>query len=766
MPCILEIGDRVVLRSEGGPPEAEYALFDAGEIELQATEPGIVREVGYRSTAADAIRRMEQSGITLPLALDAGVAMIPGLAVAYARGPAVRRVAPLLGASELFEGGAYDAELRRYEGAWLDLPALALDSEISRASTLLQALHLMALLHEVPPSATVLLSTREHAMDRRPGERSYRRVPLDNAASVPEALRTLAARIHARPKERDDGPGRAAVLEALRARASVSPDPQAQDRFAAIEAAMAIRERPSRGPLADPELWLLEEQLSAGNASGVIERIDDIERKRGRHPATAYLRSRASLLTGRDSPAAIAERAGALAMSMSSFNELELLAAEAWAAAGQLRRAAPFARDLMEDPSSHEELRARALHVLEAADRAGQLGSVPPPPPKPQSKISTLPPPPRPSNLPPATRASLMPPMDLTLDPPQRGEDEAMIGPAPVTPLDSDLTMKAQSPSTVPPPRRHPQLGHSSAPPRPTAPLPMPAGSRAPWTDEPPVEAVIPTAPRTGFRTNLTPKEMPSRAIAGAGQVAWPMTRTVPGVAPPDDPSPQRLPHVSAWPVAAVEEKTPPSGPAPAPAPSLAPGRPSTEFMRGASQPPYRFDSPTAHAHIPRPPSSPPPGPLAEAAEHLSMPQGLSGPARPIDFVPATVLDARVHFTYLARELGREYRLQHSIELRADVSGIEAVQAQLLERYPTGNVHTLEDALDVRRHGAFLSETVARGLGGFWVDIAPSDFGYWAMVVPPETRVWPFGRVLRFITRGHKERDLVSYYLELRTRVR
>jgi hypothetical protein len=33
-------------------------------------------------------------------------------------------------------------------------------------------------------------------------------------------------------------------------------------------------------------------------------------------------------------------------------------------------------------------------------------------------------------------------------------------------------------------------------------------------------------------------------------------------------------------------------------------------------------------------------------------------------------------------------------------------------------------------------------------------------------RVWPFGRVLRFVVMGHKERDLVSYYLDLEARAR
>jgi hypothetical protein len=33
-------------------------------------------------------------------------------------------------------------------------------------------------------------------------------------------------------------------------------------------------------------------------------------------------------------------------------------------------------------------------------------------------------------------------------------------------------------------------------------------------------------------------------------------------------------------------------------------------------------------------------------------------------------------------------------------------------------------------------------------------------------RVWPFGRVMRFVAMGHKERDLVSYFLELDSRAR
>ena len=58
----------------------------------------------------------------------------------------------------------------------------------------------------------------------------------------------------------------------------------------------------------------------------------------------------------------------------------------------------------------------------------------------------------------------------------------------------------------------------------------------------------------------------------------------------------------------------------------------------------------------------------------------------------------------------------------------------------------------------------ARTFDAFWVDIGPSDVGYWAMVVPPGTRVWPFGRILRLIAMQHNERILVSYFLELQVR--
>jgi len=191
--------------------------------------------------------------------------------------------------------------------------------------------------------------------------------------------------------------------------------------------------------------------------------------------------------------------------------------------------------------------------------------------------------------------------------------------------------------------------------------------------------------------------------------------------------------------------------------------------MRGASQPPFRSDFPPPM--VPGlgagRPLAPPDDAPVEFAEHLSLPPGLHGQPPPREGgIPKTVLEARIAFTFLSRELGREYRNRYRVELRTDVASIEAMQRFLHERFAEGAPKTTDDALELRRHGAFLSEILARRLGAYWTDIGPSELGYWAMVAPPSTRVWPFGRVLRYVAMGHRERDLVSYFLELQSRVR
>jgi len=177
-------------------------------------------------------------------------------------------------------------------------------------------------------------------------------------------------------------------------------------------------------------------------------------------------------------------------------------------------------------------------------------------------------------------------------------------------------------------------------------------------------------------------------------------------------------------------------------------------FAKGISRPAFRAVTTN---------STPPQLALGklELAEHFEDP---TPPATLADARVRAAYDARLQCTAMARELGMLYRTQHGIELRSDVATLEAIQAELIGRYHETGIRTVAAMLDLRRHGAFLSEMIARTLRATWLDVTPKELGHWTMFVPPDTRVWPFARVLRFVTMGSKERDLVAYYLELHAR--
>jgi hypothetical protein len=177
-------------------------------------------------------------------------------------------------------------------------------------------------------------------------------------------------------------------------------------------------------------------------------------------------------------------------------------------------------------------------------------------------------------------------------------------------------------------------------------------------------------------------------------------------------------------------------------------------FGKGISRPAFRAVTTN---------STPPPLVIGK----LEIAETFEDPPRPPSLADARVrgaYEARMQCTVMARELGMLYRTQHSIELRNDLASLEAVQAELVARYHETGVRTVSAMLDLRRHGAFLSEMIARSVHGTWLEVSPSELGHWTMFVPPDTRVWPFARVLRFVTMGSKERDLVAYFLELHAR--
>ena len=192
--------------------------------------------------------------------------------------------------------------------------------------------------------------------------------------------------------------------------------------------------------------------------------------------------------------------------------------------------------------------------------------------------------------------------------------------------------------------------------------------------------------------------------------------------------------------------------------------RVSTRYMRGASMPPMASDAPP---RIPRAPVVPRVDiDEPELVETLALPRGAQDGAHDPNAIPTTPLEARVRFTLEARELARKYRHDHGVELRVDARTVTAMQRHIIEGFPSRLVRTADEARDAEMHGALLSELIARLLDGEWVDIAPTELGYWTMSVPGRDgttmkRVWPFGRVLRCIASGGED-DLVGFFRHLR----
>jgi hypothetical protein len=155
----------------------------------------------------------------------------------------------------------------------------------------------------------------------------------------------------------------------------------------------------------------------------------------------------------------------------------------------------------------------------------------------------------------------------------------------------------------------------------------------------------------------------------------------------------------------------------------------------------------------------------ADLIETLSLPRGASEANFDATAFPRSPLDARIRFTMDSRELARRYRHDDGVELRLESRTLVAMQRRLAQGFAGRSVSTPEEAREAELHGALLSELFARLLDAEWIDVAPSELGYWAMTVPAKAggakRVWPFGRVLRFIASGGED-DLVDFFKKLR----
>jgi hypothetical protein len=268
--CALRIGDVIVLRSDGGAPEAEYALFDEGDVELTTTSGRTLRETSYRTTVGAARDRMRFAGVSTEMANETARVMRRDLATRYARGAIAWKVAEHLGPAELFDGQTFSSTTRRYLGRWLDLEALAVDARILRATTAIQALHLIALLDECDDRIPVVLTTGEIAKMLPTGQRTYRRCDVSHAAGLAAALEKVHKNPFPRTSTRDQGRGLDHLLDIVRRKMSLAGSPSAQSRLLKVERALTMRDRPKSGPLASPELWALETRLSLGDHNDVV----------------------------------------------------------------------------------------------------------------------------------------------------------------------------------------------------------------------------------------------------------------------------------------------------------------------------------------------------------------------------------------------------------------------------------------------------------------------------------------------------------------
>jgi len=593
----LRLGERVVTRCGDGLLAAEYALFDATQTVLRATDPVTIREAGYMTTAREALGHLAAVGVTPEFAAEAAAAIPLATLTTYARGSAARAVASKLGPHEIFDGAIYSAVSQRYEGAWLDLRSLSSALNVPSAPLILQALHLASALAEVTPTTPIMLSTATATRDKRPGERTHFRVILNATRGLVRALKQLMP--SPRPIEIDatsDRRLREVLLSRVRERMSPEADPRVRAHLSLLEQMLETDHTPI-GPLADPELREIERQLANGNVDGVAERLDALEELHGPVSGIRYLRARAALLQGEEPPRAVAQTMSKLAQEESGFHEAVLVAARAWLAAGEDAHARYFARRVADNSGAPDNERLDALEILDST---------------------------------PGTNQSQMPP-----------------------PMEPVSAASAAARTAVVRAPRFPSLGEMAP-----------------------------------------PQEIPATT----------------SMSPP-----------AVW----------------QPPPRIEPRQKRTA---------WRYDP--------------------ELAESLSLPFGATEQLLGLNEVPNTPLKARVAMTRLARDLARDYRLWYTKSLRCDVLAVDAIQQHLTRRFAGASISDPAIAWELRRHGAFLSEILARALGSEWVDVAPSEPGYWAMLIPPSSRSWPIGRVYRFVALGHRERDLVSYYLDHEARAR
>jgi hypothetical protein len=210
----------------------------------------------------------------------------------------------------------------------------------------------------------------------------------------------------------------------------------------------------------------------------------------------------------------------------------------------------------------------------------------------------------------------------------------------------------------------------------------------------------------------------------------------------------------------------------PPPPAAMAPAVVATAVLDASWEPPSTALAPYAPAParpaaLVRSPMMRAPG--VEIVETMPLPPGATEEMVPDGEIAHEPFLARIAMTRLSRELARDYRLAYGTTLTVDSSAIESMQRHLRRRFGDAKgdrASTRRLDAELTQHGALLSEIFARLLGAEWVDVSSNVLGEWAMLVPPETRVWPIWRAFNFYRQAARGGDLLGFFLELQTGVR
>jgi hypothetical protein len=154
---------------------------------------------------------------------------------------------------------------------------------------------------------------------------------------------------------------------------------------------------------------------------------------------------------------------------------------------------------------------------------------------------------------------------------------------------------------------------------------------------------------------------------------------------------------------------------------------------------------------------------VSESIETLSLDDDLREDMLASGARPVGPLQLRLWLIRLSRELARDYREQHGVELRTDAITIERMQRHLhalANEARAGNIDARTLSRELVRHGALFGEILARSLDATWVDLDTEIPMRWRMLVAGVS-IYPIAQAHRFVQQANRERDLVAVYLDL-----